>query len=458
MDKKVSAKPAKGTRDLFPEDIYLRNGIYGKLIPIYEKYGGVPIQTPILERMDIVHGLYGEEFDKSVFTLDGHDLSQENGEGSEKLLLRYDLTVPFARLLADNGLIVYRRYQIGPVYRKDNVNINRGRFREFVQADFDIIGNDNGQMIQETEILNLLVECLESLISTDTFTILINSRMVISDFLSVIGIDDTLTLPVCSTLDKLDKLSDSEWIDCTTAELIQKSVPSDKISGIISFIKMFKGSSGSNRDKLTNLLKLNYIKQSTYDSISCLLDYIDMTGISRYIVFTPTLSRGLDYYTGLIYEVVYNDKNIIGSSIAAGGRYNNLVGKLSHQKDISAIGVSIGIDRIVNILENRKTMSELPKPLVYVASVGSNMLTERLKLLIELRKNGIYADMSHSTNPKMKNQLNQVFDAKIPYMILIGESEIQKGTVALKNIYTKEQTELDRHEAIKLLKSIMLSQ
>jgi histidyl-tRNA synthetase len=192
--------------------------------------------------------------------------------------------------------------------------------------------------------------------------------------------------------------------------------------------------------------------------MSQLFDYFDMTNISKYICFTPTLSRGLDYYTGLIYEVVYNDKNVIGSSIAAGGRYNNLVGKLSHQKDISAIGVSIGIDRIVTILETLKNKVDIPPPLVYVASVGPNMLPERLKLLIELRKNGIYADMSHSTNPKMKNQLNQVFDAKIPYMMLIGESEINKGTVALKNIYTKEQQELDRHEAIKLLKSIRLTQ
>ena len=453
MDKKISAKPAKGTRDLFPENVYMRNEIYNKIIPIYEKYGGIPIQTPVLERMDIVHGLYGEEFDKSVFTLD--DGIDDNGENkSEKLLLRYDLTVPFARFLADNGIIVYRRYQIGPVYRKDNVNVNRGRFREFSQADFDIIGNDNGQMTQEVEILNLLVECLESIISRDTFTIQLNSRVILSDFLSTISIPDNLILPICSTLDKLDKLSDLDWENCIIGELNQKGVPVESISEIILFIRTFKECNDTNKDKLNELLKRNYIKQDTYEKMIILFNYLDTTGISNYVKFMPTLSRGLDYYTGLIYEVTYNDKNIFESSIAAGGRYNNLVGKLSNIKNISAIGVSLGIDRLITILEKRENKINLPIPKVYVASVGDNMLGERLKLLCELRKNGIYADMSQSINPKMKNQLNQVFDMKIPYMLVIGENEINKNTVMFKNINTKKQKELDRNDAIKLLINI----
>ena len=453
MDKKISAKPAKGTRDLFPENVYMRKEIYNKIIPIYEKYGGIPIQTPVLERMDIVHGLYGEEFDKSVFTLD--DGIDDNGENkSEKLLLRYDLTVPFARFLADNGIIVYRRYQIGPVYRKDNVNVNRGRFREFSQADFDIIGNDNGQMTQEVEILNLLVECLESIISRDTFTIQLNSRVILSDFLSTISIPDNLILPICSTLDKLDKLSDLDWENCIIGELNQKGVPVESISEIILFIRTFKECNDTNKDKLNELLKRNYIKQDTYEKMIILFNYLDTTGISNYVKFMPTLSRGLDYYTGLIYEVTYNDKNIFESSIAAGGRYNNLVGKLSNIKNISAIGVSLGIDRLITILEKRENKINLPIPKVYVASVGDNMLGERLKLLCELRKNGIYADMSQSINPKMKNQLNQVFDMKIPYMLVIGENEINKNTVMFKNINTKKQKELDRNDAIKLLINI----
>lgn len=454
MDKKISAKPAKGTRDLFPENVYMRNEIYNKIIPIYEKYGGMPIQTPVLERMDIVHGLYGEEFDKSVFTLD--DGVDDNGDNkSEKLLLRYDLTVPFARFLADNGIIVYRRYQIGPVYRKDNVNVNRGRFREFYQADFDIIGSDNGQMTQEVEILNLLVECLESIISRDTFTIQLNSRVILSDFLSTISIPDNLISSICSTLDKLDKLSDLEWENCIIGELNQKEVPIESISEIILFIRTFKECNDTNKDKLSELLKRNYIKQDTYEKMIILFNYLDATGISNYIKFMPTLSRGLDYYTGVIYEVTYNDKNIFESSIAAGGRYNNLVGKLSNIKNISAIGVSLGIDRLITILEKQKNKINLPIPKVYVASVGDNMLGERLKLLCELRKNGIYADMSQSINPKMKNQLNQVFDMKIPYMLVIGENEINKNTVMFKNINTKEQKELDRNDAIKLLINIM---
>lgn len=447
----VSNKPPRGTRDLLPENVYLRNEIFRKLVPIYEKYGGLPIQTPILERMDIVTNLYGEEFDKLVFTIDNDNVE------SEQLLLRYDLTVPFVRFLANNGIIVFKRYQMGPVYRRDNVNISKGRLREFHQADFDIIGNDNGNMVQETEILNLLVECLSDIIGPDTFKIQVNSRVILFNLLSTIGIDDNYVLPVCSTLDKLDKLSDDEWMQRTTDELTKKGIKEDKVDRIIKFIETFRGLNDTNVNKLSLLKDMGFITDTIYDKMSMLFEYLDATSISQYIEFIPTLSRGLDYYTGVIYEATYNDKDIMESSIAAGGRYNEIIGKLSNKKNISAIGVSVGIERIVTILEKQNIEAKIIKPNVFVASVGKNMTGERLKLVCQLRKNGIYAEMSYSNNPKMKGQLEKVFENGIPYMMVIGENEIQKGTVMLKDIDKKEQLELDRLESIEFLKKIIHS-
>ncbi len=443
-----STKPPKGTRDLPPENVYLRTEIFNKLVPIYEKYGGLPIQTPILERMDVVKNLYGEEFDKLVFTIDN-----DNAE-SEQLLLRYDLTVPFVRFLANNGIVLFKRYQMGPVYRRDNVNISKGRLREFNQADFDIIGNDNGNMVQETEILNLLIECLSTLLKPNTFRIYVNSREILLDMLSVIGIRKESILSVCSTLDKLDKFKEDEWVQRTTDELIEKGIKEDKINDIIKFIGSFRNLTCSNVEKLLMLKGAGFVTDDTYNKMSMLFEYLDSTDASQYIEFTPTLARGLDYYTGLIYEATYNDKKIIESSIAAGGRYNELIGKLSNKKEISAIGMSIGIERIVTILEKQNIKIDLPSPYVFVASVGKNMTGERLKLVCQLRKNGIYAEMSYSNNPKMKGQLDRVFENGIPYMIVIGENEIEKNTVMLKDIEKKEQKELDRLEAIEFLKKV----
>jgi histidyl-tRNA synthetase len=443
-------KPVKGTRDFGPMDSMLRQRIFDILISIYKTYGGVPIDTPVLENFNVVKNIYGDEFNKSVYKIED-DIDSDK----ESLILRYDLTVPCARYLADNGIVSFKRYQIGKVYRRDCVNVSKGRFREFYQADFDIIGNNNCPMVQETEILNMLCESLEQLIAKDTFDVQINSREILFSILGSFDIDPKLYLTVCTTLDKLDKFKEESWKSEVMTELTDKGLLDVTIKEIITFIQLFKTDVRvDNRIKLQQLKDMKSIDANLFDKMKLLFEYLDETNVSKYCTFNPLLSRGLDYYTGLIYEATYNDKSIMDSSIAAGGRYDGLVAALSNKKNISAIGLSIGIERIVTIMEKIGKKPTIDNAIVYVATVGKDMTRERVKLVMELRKAGISTDMSYSNNPKMARQFETVFENQIPFMIVIGENEIKNGTVMLKNIRTEKQTEYTREDAIKLLISL----
>ncbi len=178
--------------------------------------------------------------------------------------------------------------------------------------------------------------------------------------------------------------------------------------------------------------------------------------LDKEIIFDPTLARGLDYYTGLIYEVEYTDKKIMSSSIAAGGRYDKMIDKLSNKQGITAIGVSFGIERIVKILEHDKNLSFNMKPLIYVATVGENMAKHKIKLCLELRKKGLYTEISYLEKPKMRNQFKHVFNEQIPFMIVIGESEIKKNTVMIKDINKNEQKEIRREDIYDYIKKLSI--
>lgn len=421
----------KGTRDLDPHDVLLREEIFNKIKPYFTRYGAVPIDTPVMECMSTVQDLYGEEFEKLVYTLDD--------QGGQKLLLRYDLTVPLARYINNNGLTVFRAYRIGKVYRRDVPQISKGRYREFYQADFDIVGEHHNKMIQEAEILHLLIDILENLLGEDTFTIQVNDRRILYWVLDKCGISESLHHTVCSALDKLDKIG----LDGVLDELEKKRIDTKQIGLLLGFL-----SHAELNITLDDFLKGGYIEESVKLEMEKLFKY--MGDRMKYIQFTPNLARGLDYYTGLIYEVTYNDKEVMGSSIAAGGRYDKMLGKLGHRGDIPAIGVSLGIERIATILQSKSGI-DIQVPLVYVATVGKGMLDHKVALCLELRRNGIYTDMSHGNKLSMRVQLDDVLDKGIPYMIVIGGREVENGVVQLKTIATKEQVEINRKEVVDYL-------
>ena len=436
----VLLKTPKGTRDLNPNEVKLREDLINTIKYYFELYGGNPIDTPVIECLDTVKNLYGEEFKKLVYTLDDF--------GGEKLLLRYDLTVPFSRYVVNNAINNFKRYQIGKVYRRDEPQISKGRYREFYQADFDIIGTDNKSMFQDTEIILLISDILNSVLGENTFKIIINSRSLLFDVLKFIGIQDEEFNTVCSSLDKLDKQSQE---DIKNELLNDKKIDTglvEKINDYMNLIIELNQMDITKNAKLNILREKNYISTETYDNINLFFNNIDAVGANGNIFFNPLLSRGLDYYTGIIYEAEYLDKEIMSSSIAAGGRYDNMLNKLGNRGVIPAIGVSIGVERIVTILEKKNMYKNINKKTVYVATIGENMETHKLVLINELRKQNIDVDYSYY-NLKMRQQFDHVFKKGIKYMIILGESEVKSNTLKLKFIDEHKETTIARNDILR---------
>ena len=415
-----------GTRDLDQADIFIRNYITNIAKKCFQNCGAIQIDTPVIELYENIKKLYGEEFNKSVYKL---------RDDTEDLILRYDLTVPFARYVASKGLSVFRRYQIGNVYRLDEPQISKGRYLAFQQADFDIAGSDQGSGIFDMEILKLADNLLSQLLGKN-FKIRLNDKSIIRQYLTKFGIEDDIFSTVCSSIDKLDKRTVVEICD----ELKTKGL--DVI--IIEKIRKFINDIAPSNNKLGYLLEHDLIDKKSHDNLDKFISQID----SECVVFDPLLARGLDYYTGIIYEAYYNDSNVMQSAICAGGRYDNLIGVFSNQGQIPAIGLSLGIDRIVRILEEKHFDISDSSKKVYVCSIGKNMVPDRVKLCTELRKRDVCAIMSYLENPKMKSQFDDVFNNKIEYMVIIGESEIKQGLIKIKTISSKLEETFDRDKGI----------
>jgi len=435
-----------GMRDLDSIDIKLREYIFNKVIPLFKCRGGKPIDTPVAEIFTSVHDIYGEEFNKEVYRFDD--------DSTEPLMLRYDLTLPLARYIAYNGLVSFRRYQIGKVYRKDNPQITRGRYREFYQCDFDIIGDDKEQMVYDIEVLELLHSILKALLN-DKFTIRFNHRQIILNILKHVNIDKKDYSGVCITLDKLDKKSIEEIED----ELIKiRGLDKEVAFKLIDIIQKIKNDNLSLSTYLNKLKNNKFLDNKTYEKLQLLITILNDMNIDKAFILDPTLIRGLDYYTGLIFEAHYIDKALMPSSIAGGGRYDNMLGLLSKHTYIPAIGLSIGIERIVTILEETnkaliQTLTEIDTPYVFVAGVGKDTLKHRILFCTKCRNLGINTAMSYQRNPKMGNQLNTVFENNIPFMIIIGENEINSNTVTIKDIHKNTETKININDALDYLKS-----
>lgn len=500
-----------GMRDWDKDLIKLREHVILTIKKFYSGRDAKQLDTPVLELFDIVKNLYGEEFDKSVYLLDDGDL-----------IMRYDLTVPFARYIAMNGLDSFRRYQIGKVYRRDLPQIIKGRYTEITQADFDIAGSDQSSGMFDLEILELCRNVLLELIG-DNFIIRLNSRDILLQYLKKMNIPENKLMVVAASIDKLDKKSVPDIcleliqkdISTDTVDVIEKFISSiskilDSHEKIISFLEINipketlltfskiydlsindicielkkKGICDeiidkvrkidnthkivSSADILTYLMSQELITKETWEKFTIFLNRLNKLGISG-IMFDPLLTRGLDYYTGIIFEVYYNDKEIMPSSICAGGRYDNLIGKFSNRGECPAVGMSIGIERIITILSNltikTKFKMALTSPIkIYIGSIGPKetakdnkdleifeILDERIKLCNEFRKYNIPTKMSHLKNPKISSQLEDVLNNNIPYMVIIGQKEIKNKMIRVKTIADNLQQDFDRDVGIKFL-------
>ncbi|NDE29341.1 MAG: histidine--tRNA ligase [Flavobacteriia bacterium] len=444
----MSIKPAtpKGTRDFSSDEIAKRNYLKTVLKQAFEKFGFQPIETPSFERLETLTGVYGEEGDRLVFkilnsgekvkkadfdALQNEEYQKFSRSLSEKAL-RYDLTVPFARYVAQhqNDLAFpFRRYQIQPVWRADRPQ--HGRFQEFYQCDADIVGDRS--LWQEIEMISLYDYAFNEL-HIEGIVLKINHRKILTGIAGVLGAEEQLTAFTIA-LDKLDKIGSQGVLE----ELKTKGFSNSSLSHLESLLTL-KGSATEQLAALKSILKsepegLKGIEELEF--VLAQLEGIQLKSVS--LAFDLTLARGLHYYTGLIAEVKPPESVVMGS-IGGGGRYDDLTGSFG-LKNMSGIGISFGFERIYIVLDE---LGLFPKTLHHTSSVlfanfGDFAAKKAFQLLSELRRNGISGEM-YPTAAKLKKQLSYADSKQIAKVILIGSEELEQNQFVVKDMVSGEQT------------------
>ncbi|XP_033631513.1 histidine--tRNA ligase, cytoplasmic-like isoform X2 [Asterias rubens] len=448
--KKFVLKTPKGARDYNPKQMAIREGVFKTIVECFKRHGAETIDTPVFELKDTLTGKYGED-SKLIYDL--------KDQGGEMLSLRYDLTVPFARYLAMNKVNKIKRYHIAKVYRRDNPAMTRGRYREFYQCDFDIAGQYD-LMIPDAECIKIVHEILTNLGLGD-FVIKVNHRQILDGMFEVCGVPAEKFRTICSSVDKLDK---TFWED-VRAEMIDEKgldpVAADKIG---KFVQMKGGP-----ELIDQLLKDSPLTGSKaalegLEAMKLLLKYCDIFGIRDKVSFDLSLARGLDYYTGIIYEAVLKGAETLPTktgeqvgvgSVAGGGRYDGLVGMFDPKgKQVPCVGVSIGIERVFSIMEAKANAMKIrtTETEVLVASAQNGMLEERLKLCKELWDAGIKAEVAYKKNPKMLNQYQTAETSGIPIIAAIGDAELKNGTVTIRDTETRKEEQVSRADVISVIK------
>lgn len=438
----------KGTRDFLPEQVRYRNYIFNTIRRAFEKYGYAPIETPAMENLSTLTGKYGEEGDRLIFKIlnSGDFLSKANEAAlsnrlSSKLApsiadkaLRYDLTVPFARFVVNhfNELsFPFKRYQIQPVWRADRPQ--KGRYREFFQCDADVVGSTS--LLNEVEMVLLFDEVLSELGLPD-FTIKINNRKVLSGIAEVAGVSDQL-IDVTVALDKLDKIG----VEGVKKELRDRGISEDALS-ILEPLLTLKGSNEELLKVLDELLSPSETGTQGIAELREVLQYIDDIGLKRAkVAVNITLARGLEYYTGAIFEVEAGGVKM--GSICGGGRYDDLT-SIFGRDNLPGVGISFGADRIYDVMLQ---LDLFPKDLntgvqVMFVNFGQRESRFALKQIKALREAGISAEL-YADTAKMKKQMKYANDKKVAFVALAGEDEIAANKVTLKNMQAGEQEVVD---------------
>ena len=417
--KQLELKNVKGCNDYGGEDEIIRNYISDTLRKTFEKYGYKPLSTSILCYYDLLALKYNEENDilKEIYKV--------SDQADRNLALRYDLTVPFAKYIAlnQNISLPYKRYEIGKVYRDGPVK--QGRAREFIQCDVDCVGI-KGQMI-EAELIALYVEGFKSL-GID-ITIKYNNRKIMAGIIEESKIPEDKIVDTITIIDKFEKLTRQEIIQ----EFLNIGLKNEQIDSLIKYLNMDFIQIKKEFSNIQNTELINGIKE-----ISELNEYIKEMDLSEYVQFSATLARGQEYYTGTIFEV-YQKNGEIKSSIGGGGRYDNMIGNfIGNGREYPAVGISFGLDVIFEIL---KSNTELSKNNTEIYIVPMQNKVQALKIASILRKQNINVDIEMNDN-KIKKSFEYANKLNIPYVIIVGDEELGRGKVTLKNMSTGEQREI----------------
>jgi histidyl-tRNA synthetase len=437
----------QGTRDFGPDVVRKRQYIFNTIRTVFELYGFQPLETPAMENIETLMGKYGEEGDKLIFKilnngLDNPDKHQQAREDFEKVLegknvkgiteraLKYDLTIPFARYVAMNhGQITFpfKRFQIQPVWRADRPQ--RGRYREFYQCDADVVGSNS--LLNEIELTNIYNDVFTQL-GIPNYELRINSRKILTALAELCGGAEKM-IDITIAIDKLDKIG----IDKVKAELTQRGLNDEQISTIEKYLNI----SGSNEEKLqqiTTLLGHIETGKKGLEELEVVNRSRAQPGAIDNITIDFTLARGLNYYTGIIFEVKAPAEVKIGS-IGGGGRYDDLTG-LFGVPNVPGVGISFGVDRIYDVMEELKLFPETVHTgtRVLFFNMGVAESTIAYSTMQQLRKQGIACELFHE-QAKMDKQFKYAEKKNIPYVVIIGSQEIQNSTGVVKNIKTGRQ-------------------
>ncbi|MFW5865912.1 MAG: histidine--tRNA ligase [Nanoarchaeota archaeon] len=422
---------ARGVRDIDPQDQLIREKIITEFKTIFSRYGFIPLDTPIIERYDILSAKFaaGEESDamSEVYTL--------KDNGNRKLGLRFDLTLPLARYVGMNKnlKLPFKRYQIGKVYR--DAPVRAGRYREFTQCDVDIVGTED--MLAEATCISIAIDAYKS-VGIDV-KIQVNNRSFLTSIIQSNNIPAQKTDSLIMTLDKLDKIG----VDGVIKESSEKGLEEDVVSKIIDLISV----KGSNAEKLSffrNMLSNN-------EGLQELEDLFSYFNNEDPIEFTPTLARGLGYYTGTVFEVV-DMHGRLDSSIGAGGRYDNMIGNyLESEQDFPAVGISFGLDRIVDVLKKlKRTNEKITRTKLFIVPI--NTKKESFAIAQRFRKAGINTDIDMKGRGPSKN-FKQANKEGIPYVGVVGEDELAQDSITIKEMASGKESRTDIEKAISLIRN-----
>ena len=438
MAKKIAPKLPRGMRDILPQKMIQRQYVVRIIQETFEEFGFEPLQTPAAELEETLKGKYGPDAERLIYDV-GHK------GGKERLALRYDLSVPLCRVIAQHPELTkpFKRYQIAPVWRAERPQ--KGRYREFYQCDADTVGS--ASMLADAEIINVTCKILTRL-GFKKFVININNRKIITGIGQFAGVPDELLGGLYRSIDKLDKIG----LAGVRAELGKTLIPDAVIERMIEFLQI----GGSNEEILTQLREWLADYPDALAGVTELeemIGYLEAMGVPEtYYQIVPAMVRGLEYYTGPVYETIVKEPKI--GSITGGGRYDELVGMFSN-RSYPATGATIGIERIIDVMEELEMFPpEVGKTVTQalVTQFNLDMVGESLKLACELRREGLNTELYFENKPLGK-QIRYALKKGIPYVLVLGPDEAATGQVAIRNLQLGEQETVPRDKAAARIKA-----
>ena len=446
----MAQKPSipKGTRDFSPEEMMRRTYIFDTIKSVFRLFGYAPLETPSMENLSTLLGKYGDEGDKLLFKIlnsgdYGAKLSEEELRQASKISekgLRYDLTVPFARYVVQHQneiVFPFKRYQIQPVWRADRPQ--KGRYREFYQCDVDVIGSTS--LLSEVELVDIVSRVFSKL--GISVTLKMNNRKILFGIAESIGHADKM-IDITVAIDKLDKIG----LDNVKAELRERGIDDEAIAKLQPILEL-SGTNAEKLEKLASVIGASETGVKGIEEMRTIFSNIEALGINLTPELDLSLARGLNYYTGAIFEVKANDFQI--GSISGGGRYDDLTG-IFGMPGMSGVGISFGADRIYDVMLG---LNLFPEELacstkVFFVNLGESEQLASMRLISELRNKGISAEI-YPESAKMKKQMEYANRRGIPYVVIIGSNELERKVATLKDMRSGEQRELSFEELVAAL-------